>query len=219
MTGARPGWRRSGRRRSGGFTLVELLVAMTLLGLIFVALFGGLRFGTRTWETGNERSEAFAEVELMQSLLRRQLAQAVMLRVPKGAEAVFVGEGDRLGFAAPGPSQTGVGGLYLFEVFTEPSDENHRLVLRWQIHRPELEFPLDGEASKRRVLLENVEGLRFSYFGDTEKKNDVQWNDSWSGLDVLPKLVSIQVALPSGDGRYWPDLIVSPRSTSSANLP
>ena len=36
MTGARPGWRRSGRRRSGGFTLVELLVAMTLLGLIFV---------------------------------------------------------------------------------------------------------------------------------------------------------------------------------------
>jgi general secretion pathway protein J len=214
MTGARPGW-----RRSGGFTLVELLVAMTLLGLIFVALFGGLRFGTRTWEVGNERSEAFAEVEVMQSLLRRQLAQAVMLRVPVGAEAVFVGEGDRLGFAAPGPSQTGVGGLYLFEIFTEPSDENHRLVLRWQIHRPELEFPLDGEASKRRVLLENVEGLRFSYFGDTEKKKDVQWNDSWSGLDVLPKLVSIQVALPSGDGRYWPDLVVSPRSTSSANLP
>ncbi|MDH3594369.1 MAG: prepilin-type N-terminal cleavage/methylation domain-containing protein, partial [Rhodospirillales bacterium] len=79
MTGTRPG-----RPRSGGFTLVELLVALTLLGLIFVALFGGLRFGTRTWETGNQRSEAFAEVEVMQSLLRRQLAQAVTLRTPKG---------------------------------------------------------------------------------------------------------------------------------------
>ncbi|MDH3918344.1 MAG: prepilin-type N-terminal cleavage/methylation domain-containing protein [Rhodospirillales bacterium] len=214
MTGTRPG-----RPRSGGFTLVELLVALTLLGLIFVALFGGLRFGTRTWETGNQRSEAFAEVEVMQSLLRRQLAQAVTLRTPKGDQAVFVGEGDRLGFAAPGPSQTGVGGLYLFEIFTEPSDENHRLVLRWQIHRPALEFPLDDEESKRRVLLENVEGLRFSYFGDTEKRKDVQWNDSWSDLEFLPKLVLIEVALPSGDGRYWPDLIVAPRSTSSANLP
>lgn len=214
MTGARPGG-----QESGGFTLVELLVAMTLLGLIFVALFGGLRFGTRTWEVGNERSEAFAEVEVMQSLLRRQLAQAVMLRVPKGAEAVFVGEEDRLGFAAPGPSQTGVGGLYLYEVFTEPSDENRRLVLRWQMHRPDLEFPLDGEESKRRVLLENVESLRFSYFGDPEKKKDVQWNEGWSDVDVLPKLVSIQVALPTGDGRYWPDLVVAPRSTASANLP
>ena len=214
MTGAR-----HGRRRSGGFTLVELLVAMTLLGLIFVALFGGLRFGTRTWEVGNERSEAFAEVEVMQSLLRRQLAQAVMLRTPKGDQSVFLGEGDRLGFAAPGPSQTGVGGLYLFEIFTEPSDENLRLVLRWQIHRPDLEFPLDGEEGESRVLLENVEGLRFSYFGDTEKRKDVQWNDSWSDLDILPKLVSVEVALPSGDGRYWPNLIVAPRSTSSANLP
>lgn len=100
MTGVPPG-----RRSIGGFTLVELPVAMTLLGLIFVALFGGLRFGTRTWEVGNERSEAFAEVEVVQSLLRRQLAQAVMLRVPKGHEPVFLGEEDRLGFAAPGPKR------------------------------------------------------------------------------------------------------------------
>jgi general secretion pathway protein J len=214
MTGARPG-----RRTNGGFTLVELLVAMTLLGLIFVALFGGLRFGARTWEAGNERSEAVAEVEIMQSLLRRQLAQAIMLSGGKGGEAVFEGEEDRLGFAAPGPSQTGVSGLHLFELFTEPSDGHQRLVLRWQLRRPDLKYPLDGETSKRRVLFENIEGLRLAYFGDPEKKKDVQWNDGWSGLDALPKLVSVHVVLPSGDGRYWPDLIVSPRSTSSANLP
>ena len=35
---------------AAGFTLVELLVAMTLLGFLTVLLFGGLRFGTRAWE-------------------------------------------------------------------------------------------------------------------------------------------------------------------------
>ncbi len=121
----------------------------------------------------------------MQSLLRRQLAQAVMLRVPKGAKSVFVGEGDRLGFAAPGPSQTGVGGLYLYEIFAEPAGEAQDLVLRWQIHRPDLEFPLDGEDSKTRVLLKNVESLQFRYFGDIENKKDVQWNESWSEAEIL----------------------------------
>ena len=37
-------------RDHNGFTLVELLVATTLLALLSVVLFGGLRFGARAWE-------------------------------------------------------------------------------------------------------------------------------------------------------------------------
>ena len=33
-----------------GFTLIELLIALTLFGLLSVALLGGLRFGTRVWK-------------------------------------------------------------------------------------------------------------------------------------------------------------------------
>jgi prepilin-type N-terminal cleavage/methylation domain-containing protein len=33
-----------------GLTLLELLVAITLLGLLMAALFGGLRLGARAWE-------------------------------------------------------------------------------------------------------------------------------------------------------------------------
>ncbi len=64
------------RARAAGFTLIELLVALTLVGLISVALFGGLRFGARVWEEGALHSARLAEIETVQSLLRRQLAQA-----------------------------------------------------------------------------------------------------------------------------------------------
>jgi general secretion pathway protein J len=127
----------------GGFTLVELLVAMTLLGLIFVALFGGLRFGTRVWETGNAQSERIAEVEIAQSLLRRLLRQAF---VPDAAEGVGTvrGEADRLAFTAPAPSRFLLGGIYLYEVFVEEHDDGGDLGISWML------YPLRGLCRRTR---------------------------------------------------------------------
>ena len=36
---------------AAGFTLVEILVAITLLGLLMAALFGGVQLGVRAWES------------------------------------------------------------------------------------------------------------------------------------------------------------------------
>ena len=70
--------KRSARGGASGFTLVELLVALTLFGVISVVIMGGLRFGTRVWETGNDRAEVLAEVDAVQGILRRYMAQAIV---------------------------------------------------------------------------------------------------------------------------------------------
>ncbi|NEX17237.1 MAG: general secretion pathway protein GspJ, partial [Halochromatium sp.] len=36
--------------RGRGFTLVELLIALSLIGIITLLLFSGLRLGSRSWE-------------------------------------------------------------------------------------------------------------------------------------------------------------------------
>lgn len=125
------------RRSEAGFTLIELLVALTLLGLISVVLFGGLRFGTRAWEAGNLRAEQLAQVQAIQALLRRRIAQALPPEAGGAAEgaaggaaggatggatgegprrAVFSGQPDALQFLAAVPSRAGVGGIYAFEL-------------------------------------------------------------------------------------------------------
>ena len=58
-----------------GFTLVELLVATSVLALLSVVLFGGMRFGARAWEAGEASIERTGEVEAAQDLLRRTFSE------------------------------------------------------------------------------------------------------------------------------------------------
>ena len=44
-------------RSQSGFTLLELVVAITLMGLVLVMLYSGLRLGLTSWDNGEQRAE------------------------------------------------------------------------------------------------------------------------------------------------------------------
>ena len=97
-----------------GFTLLELLVAITLLGVLMAALFGALRLGARVWETGEARLDDSARVQVVQDFLRRRLGQTMPLTEvtddPHAAgELLFAGEPDRLRFVGLLPEHLGAG--------------------------------------------------------------------------------------------------------------
>ena len=79
-----------------GFTLLELLIAMTLLGLIVTMAFSGLRLGTRAWEAADARDH---DVYLVQQMLRTRLGAAYLspefgpTRPGEGGEKCRIGHG------------------------------------------------------------------------------------------------------------------------------
>lgn len=203
-----------------GFTLVELIVVMTLVGLIAAALFGGLRFGARAWEIGATRSAAFSEIEIGQALLRRMLEQSLSLADEEG-NSTFVGQQDSIQFTAPAPAQFSLGGIYLFELSTKPDEEHEKLVLRWQLYRPEiLEEPFeDAETTDQRTLIHNVEAIRFGYYGTPDDdRSDPQWFDDWKEAELPPSLISVKLEMAEKDPRHWPELHVAPRTGFGAVL-
>src|SRR6185503_4644696 len=50
-------------RADSGFTLLELLIATTILGLMLVALTGGVRFAGQAWDTQQRRSNLSGDLD------------------------------------------------------------------------------------------------------------------------------------------------------------
>src|SRR5207245_763424 len=66
-----------------GFTLVELLVALTLFALLATVLSGALRLVGRSWEGGEAKVAQLDEMRQAQTLLRSQIASLFPQRMPK----------------------------------------------------------------------------------------------------------------------------------------
>jgi general secretion pathway protein J len=214
--------RRTLRGLEGGFTLIELLVALTLFGLISIVVMGGLRFGTRVWETGETRAQAVAEVEAVQGILRRYLAQAT---VPQlfGSNTqdvpLFVGEVESLLFVTITPAHVGVGGLYQVRIAKVDGNGEGEgsLELTWRIFRPDDPRAIEedpGEddtlAAGRRTLLTGVKSVTFAYLkSDGPGFGEPEWEETWE--EDIPGLIAMNVEFSPGSGRVWPVLVVQTR--------
>ncbi|RMD61464.1 MAG: prepilin-type N-terminal cleavage/methylation domain-containing protein [Alphaproteobacteria bacterium] len=221
-TPALPGGPRHGTGASRGFTLIEMLVALTLAGLVSVALLGGLRFGTRVWQAGDAKAEAQAEIEAIQGLLRRHITQAVMpepVAPVSGTLPAFIGTSDRLHIVSIVPAHVGVGGLYRIEIAVrEGPDGNRRLELLWRLYRPNQVRELDDmpEAQEtpvggRRILLDDVREAAFAYYGQRDGTDRPEWHEEWDGRMGLPALIALRLKFATGRGRQWPEFVVQPR--------
>lgn len=197
------------RLRQIGFTLIELVIAMTLMGLTLVALYSGLRLGLNSSEHGEQRAETINRLRSAQEFLRRQLAQSMTVyqtHAQPEPTVDFTGGPDRIEFVAPMLTHLGQGGLYRIRV--EASDG--RLWLRWRIYVRD--DPRAG-AEQETVLLNKVSAVEWAYFGSDpedaagqQPQNPPRWRSEWTITGQRPRLVRLNLSL---DGQPWPDLVVA----------
>ncbi len=188
-----------------GFTLLELVVAITLMGLVLVVLYSGLRLGLNGWDSGERRAEATNRLRSVEEFLRRQLAQSMTVYQTSNDRrerfVVFAGRSEEIEFVAPMPARLGLGGLYRMRI----GMANGQLQLHWRPYLPG--DPAAGE-ERETVLLEGVSAVEWAYFGP-ERDNDREpprWRADWASTERRPLLARLNLTLR---GEPWPDLVVA----------
>ena len=198
-----------------GFTLLELLVAVSLVALLSVLLFGGLRIGLRSADAVDRRVDHSAQIALAYDFMQNELADARPLPTQPGAlrsPIDFTGEQDGLSFVAVPPDDVALGGFQLFRIALQGQGQNRRLVVSWK----QIERGVTAEPTMVRpsILLDGVRSVEFAYFGVVDRTRPPEWLDHWTDMLTLPQLVRLRIAMAD----HWraPDLIVAPRLAGPA---
>jgi prepilin-type N-terminal cleavage/methylation domain-containing protein len=192
-------------RNQRGYSLVELLVVLALMGLIAVAMSGGIRFGTRVWERTGAQVETQEQMQGAQALLRAVLSRTAprLFDPVLAAQETFAGSPNQMSFIATMPPALGGSGLARFTLQASPSDDGVALQIAWTPER--------GERTERRqVLLRGARAISFAY-AKVEPGSGPQWSESWASDLGMPALVRIRADFAQSATHHWPELIVRAR--------
>jgi general secretion pathway protein J len=190
-----------------GYSLLELVIALALLGFIAVAMSGGIRFGARAWEASEAKVEAAERVQGAQNLLRTLLQRAMPRELDPSFAVdldLFRGTASALSFTATAPSAFGAEGLARFDLRVDGAPGAQQLVLAWQGAHSTAD-------AKTQTLVAGADAIAISYA--VRDGAGFRWTESWSDQSGAPQLVMIQAAFPPGSGRRWPPLVVRTRIT------
>lgn len=197
-----------GRRRVGGFTLIEVMLAITLVSMIMALAYGGFRASVRATNSGEALIEETNQLRVTHQFVRRQLSLAQPLIIEEGEEegiqVRFEGESDRVRFVAPMPGYLSFGGAYVQQFSLERGSNGMELVFYYAMlngYEPGEIEQFDGI-----VLMDGLQSGSFLYLGIDEEDQTTYWTDYWEDVDMLPLSVVLEIDLNRANGLVWPDL-------------
>lgn len=189
-----------------GFTLLELLVTLSLLGLLTMVMFGGMRFGVQVWaRTGTGLTEANA-ARKAEDLIEADLNRAYPFYSSSEAKAsvAFDGGEHRVAYLTPSSDKSGM----MERVVLEAVNDGEAVDLV-RTATPEL---ARADQRQQKPLMSHLRGVTFSYYGAGQDDQQPTWSNSWQNRTRLPTL--IQVAITAKDGSET--FLVAPRLASDA---
>ena len=188
-----------------GFTLLEVIVTLTILGFILLIISGAFRLGLSAWERGESTREESQKVRAISRLVCQQIKSSVPYKI-KTQKA----EGDYLGFegkphslkfvsALPIKARQPQGFVYAIYEFREGGNEGGRLVYYEQrvLNKDFFEEKPDEELGVS--LYEGISDVRFEYFRreDPDKNWTEGWVEEWNAKDEkeLPQALKMTITL------------------------
>lgn len=176
--------------------MLELLIALAIVGALLAVAFGGLRVATAAWRQGEDRAEAHQHVRGVVLALARVVAGAYPYTASRAdapdPQILFIGAANKLQLVTQSPPGAfAVPVAFTAVVVEQVEGERAGLVVR-QRAMPNREPFIEAT----QVLHDpTVTSLAFAYLDENGA-----WQETWDGeaLKSLPRAVRLSITAVSG---------------------
>ncbi|MBU1053889.1 MAG: prepilin-type N-terminal cleavage/methylation domain-containing protein [Proteobacteria bacterium] len=165
-----------------GFTLMELMISVTILSLIAVIIGGSIRLGTRAWEKGEAEIETSQVLRILFERMNQKIKSIYPYQIEKDGKTLvaFQGNFETVWFVTSSVGRVGKNMNWISYSF-----KNDELTMNEGI-LPDKEL-LDKTSEEGELLDSDINSLSFEYFSFKTK----EWKDSWELQEQLPSAIRI----------------------------
>ncbi|VAW34924.1 hypothetical protein MNBD_GAMMA01-2185 [hydrothermal vent metagenome] len=195
-----------------GFSLMEIIVAMTMLSLIMAMIYGGIHTSRKMAEKGNKRINATNEIRVVQQLIRRQISRILPMAFKEedNSFVIFEGDSEHIMYVSPMPGYLGKGGphVQLIEIVNAKGGKILQFS-HWLLNDSLDEDSFEDSEQEPVVLLENIRDAEFSFMKLDEEGEPGDWESDWEEPENTPLMVRLDVEMGDKALMQWPIMQVA----------
>lgn len=167
-----------------GFTLLELIIAITILPLIILIIGNGFRLGMNAWEKGEQETVWTQRFRVLSGLLSQQIKSAYpyIIDVDNEKLAVFEGKPGSVMFVTV-LADSAYGG---FKWVRYSQKDGALLIKEGLLPDKKLKDNITGD---EEVVDSGIGEIQFSYLSLEEN----EWKDSWDLGKKIPGAVRVKI--------------------------
>tara|TARA_B100000959_G_scaffold284482_1_gene356295 strand:- start:246 stop:989 length:744 start_codon:yes stop_codon:yes gene_type:complete len=195
-----------------GFTLLELIVTLTILVIIIAFAFGAFRLGIKAWETGDERVDFFYRMKYLVDLMEKEISSGHPYYFRQNNESedkalAFRGFPNIMSFISSAKSSDlSLPTDKLRKVSFHFEEDKKLLIMTEEIVQLYNPFSESSKKNIRSIILaKNISDLRFRYYilhsTNRDIENDGEWVENFSSNEKnfnkenLPRAIEVTIAM------------------------
>lgn len=171
-----------------GFTLLELIISITLVAIIVLIIAGAASLGYRSFNSGERKLNAVERIRASLTIIDAQVQSGVPLTLEDGGvkQYYFVGEQDALKFSTNYSIWGGQRGYVIVNYRVEIDDRGKRTLFA-------SEYKVGMENQRETKLLDGFDEITFDYFKQDETEETGEWVSQWADEEMMPSRIRINL--------------------------
>lgn len=171
-----------------GFTLLELLISIVMIGVIALLVTGAMRLGLRTVSTGEKKIEHLERTRASFAIIDSQIQSQIPLAYEEQGERKYYFQGNRSSLQlATNYSIWGGRKGYVLVRYRVGSDDTGKQILSVS------ENNIGMTGNRESMLFSSADAIHFEYFYKDPTEEKGRWVDAWPDPANIPEKIRLHL--------------------------